>query len=238
MRIRDGRLEMEDLECSTTVDSQGAFQCQKIRSGVYAIVVKFPQTAVRFQPDISGRNGLSYLPLFMFYPPNLNLDPANLIRIRDGENFWADIQVDSDSLSTLQVKVPSDAVNGDIRVYLKVGDFKVPILNNLDLGLSSTGDCRLSNIPAGTYTIIAEWTSEDSVRKATGSVTTNQISPSEVSLAEIDISALRGTVKYQDKSVTRASEVILTETCGETGDRYTTRIKSDGTFAFKNVAAG
>lgn len=224
-------------ECMARVDPEGQFRCTQLPSGTYVIVVNIMRKMVR-ERRASQDDATRLLPLYILYPPSFDLEPASLLHLGKGEVRSVNISVDSNFLSVLHIKAAAGATNRQLQIFLQSADFKIPVLNIHETSRPADGDYDVEGIPPGTYAFTQSWPEDDRHHEAVSSLTANQFSPNETSLAEVQFCNISGLIQYAGQSNFRASEVVLIPATSADSDRYVASVDKDGSFTFRDIRSG
>ncbi len=244
------------LECATTANAEGMFQCEQLRAGLYVLVITIPPVGPADEHATPGKSttpvspespaGLyaslaihrhSSLPLFAYYPSLGGLHFSDLIHLAPGQTQTADIVIDSDTTSTLRAKPAQGFPTGQVALFVVGDDFSVPLNMQADVD-ASDGSYLWQGIPTGTYEIDENWGKQGVSHKAQRIVTVPEASTVETSLASDQFSQVQGTATGRSDKNSTASGLILDSVGGDVTRHYITSVEKSGAFTFSDVTQG
>ena len=224
------------IECTTSVDIEGRFECPHLHSGTYVIMA-----------EVMGRNKEKSLPIhssarsyessfFVLYPAPAAADFSSLLYIPPGGTTWADLRADRDSSSILSVKSAIALADTDLHVSLKIDDVAVPL--NIEGHRTSGGEFDVGGLFPGHYSIEETAAKGERLYRAEASISVTRASSIGVTLNMLHTHEVSGAVHYNGAHFNRPPEVILNSLERGSGVRYVASVFADGSFVFHDIPDG
>lgn len=226
--IRDGIGSLYP-KCHTTTHDGGGYECPNLPAGRYILQVR-----PLLPPNRIANHASSSLPAFLFYPNVTDLDLANIIVLKNGEQKWADFQLMEEDSVELAGVILNHTAEAALALKAQSGGRVV------DTGIhirydGENGRFQVAAVPAGHYLITADWFIKGAEQKAALPITVGAISSRNLRLSAASAVEVSGRLHDLPDGVT-VSEIRLIRADGSDGDVSTP--VTGGAFHFHPVPPG
>ena len=260
MQVQDGLL-VPHFVCSSMTDRNGRYACERLEPGAYvltAALLQAPAIKTKTQegstqheastpkvktppPAYSGfraQNGKPTSPVIAHYPESSELKPWDLIHIGPDDSQIANIYIDPSEMSTLRAQPALGHATGQVDIYLQGDGFVVPL--NIQAGVDSTnGSYVWPGLTAGDYRVAENWVTGSKEHKAIRYVTLPPASIKTISMAGNEFVQVDGRISSAKNTGSMAKQIVLNgATFQDAAQHYTTTIRKDGSFTFRDVLPG
>lgn len=226
--IRDGIGNVYP-KCHTFTRKEGGFECPQLPAGRYIV-----QVLPLLPPSVSGTRASTSIAVSVFYSNVTDLDLANIISLKGGEQKWTDFQLFDTSAVEISGVLLNHTAQAAFTLKAESGG------RSVDTGVhvrydDKTGQFRAERVPPGHYLLTADWFINGAEQRAALPLTVADTPVHDLRLSAGSNAAIGGTLSGLPAG-SNISDIRLECADGSNGD-INAPVKN-GAYHFHPVPAG